>query len=745
MDTKFTIKNFRVFDKDGVTVNIKPITVLTGCNSSGKSSIVKSMVLLNTYIESLVEDFKAFKRIDLKKHKLDFSKDETFNLGNFSRVLHKNSDEKTITFEYQIHPLILGEDIVVSLCFESDKNDVLCQGYIKAITIKKPSGEIIYSSSHKEPLKANYNLLINNFSRFAYGQYLANFYDEIEYKKKHLYGLQTEEEFHDSLKDMPAMARIHQEDEERYLKLDEHIFEEYYNSFIQAYGEESLHEIETWMLQKGNNRLMNSLGIEKKQPTLIDKWAEGNTDILSESLKYNTLFYFPLLEKLYNVDSKTFKGVLYEMAKGISKEKELFLAIDKISQDFISSKKKTFGGYFEMKEASFLKMNSKRFKNEAPFIGGTRFLRIESPSIDEGYLDWSRRMLGPVATEIEGNLVSMIGSGEREKWEKCPVDFALLYDVLMNIDYKIEESSGIFYSIKESESNLDNYYLEFEHRLFGMFKEYASMVIEEAVTLAIPQSLSYVATSLVNVKREYSFDSNDNFTNLVKRYFIAQRAFKNSHMRGYYGDDSFIDKWVRKLGIGHSVSIEISDSGSSFVVRLFKTEKDTVGTILAEEGYGITQIVTLLIRIETAIFESVKKVEYDYNDIPHYYFSEPTIAIEEPEVHLHPMLQSLLAEMFVDAYMNYHVHFIIETHSEYLIRKLQTIVAEHNSVAENVSILYVYDADISKRPLYTPQIKEIKIDRDGRLNDSFGKGFFDEADRLSMSLLDIKVKKDENE
>ena len=125
MDTKFTVKNFRVFDKDGVTVNIKPITVLTGCNSSGKSSIVKSMVLLNTYIESLVEDFKAFKRIDLKKHKLDFSKDETFNLGNFSRVLHKNSDEKTITFEYQIHPLILGEDIVVSLCFESERT-IIC-------------------------------------------------------------------------------------------------------------------------------------------------------------------------------------------------------------------------------------------------------------------------------------------------------------------------------------------------------------------------------------------------------------------------------------------------------------------------------------------------------------------------------------------------------------------------------------------------------------------------------------------
>ena len=32
MNTKLTIKNFRVFDENGVTVDLKPITVLTGCN-----------------------------------------------------------------------------------------------------------------------------------------------------------------------------------------------------------------------------------------------------------------------------------------------------------------------------------------------------------------------------------------------------------------------------------------------------------------------------------------------------------------------------------------------------------------------------------------------------------------------------------------------------------------------------------------------------------------------------------------
>ena len=38
MNNTYTIKNFRVFDEKGATLSIKPITILTGCNSSGKSS-----------------------------------------------------------------------------------------------------------------------------------------------------------------------------------------------------------------------------------------------------------------------------------------------------------------------------------------------------------------------------------------------------------------------------------------------------------------------------------------------------------------------------------------------------------------------------------------------------------------------------------------------------------------------------------------------------------------------------------
>ena len=180
----------------------------------------------------------------------------------------------------------------------------------------------------------------------------------------------------------------------------------------------------------------------------------------------------------------------------------------------------------------------------------------------------------------------------------------------------------------------------------------------------------------------------------------------------------------------------MNESGSSFTVRLYKNADDKSGSLLAEEGYGVTQLVVLLLRIETAILESKKTPlndDFDESEQPIYSFSESTIAVEEPEVHLHPKFQSLLAEMFIDAYKNYNVHFIIETHSEYLIRKLQTLIAKKEVSNSDVSIIYVYDKD--NRPDSEPQVKRIDVSDKGMLLGRFGEGFFDEADELSLYLL----------
>lgn len=94
--------------------------------------------------------------------------------------------------------------------------------------------------------------------------------------------------------------------------------------------------------------------------------------------------------------------------------------------------------------------------------------------------------------------------------------------------------------------------------------------------------------------------------------------------------------------------------------------------------------------------------------------------------------------MFVEAYQNYNIHFVIETHSEYLIRKLQLMVADKNNALtpDDVSLNYV-----EKNKEGVSHNNQIKIKEDGSLDGSFGEGFYDEADSLALELMKYKIRK----
>ena len=84
----------------------------------------------------------------------------------------------------------------------------------------------------------------------------------------------------------------------------------------------------------------------------------------------------------------------------------------------------------------------------------------------------------------------------------------------------------------------------------------------------------------------------------------------------------------------------------------------------------------------------------------------------------------------------YNIHFIIETHSEYLIRKLQVMVADKENalIPNDVSLNYV-----EKDEEGISHNRQINVLEDGRLSEPFGPGFFDEATDLSMRLLKMKM------
>ena len=106
------------------------------------------------------------------------------------------------------------------------------------------------------------------------------------------------------------------------------------------------------------------------------------------------------------------------------------------------------------------------------------------------------------------------------------------------------------------------------------------------------------------------------------------------------------------------------------------------------------------------------------------------LIFEEPELNLHTRFQSKLPELFHRVYSDFGICFIIETHSEYFVRSTQVIVKRNEyEVLPNYnpfSVTYFSDKLKQWEMTYNP---------DGRFNETFGEGFFDEAWTLTSQII----------
>lgn len=216
-------------------------------------------------------------------------------------------------------------------------------------------------------------------------------------------------------------------------------------------------------------------------------------------------------------------------------------------------------------------------------------------------------------------------------------------------------------------------------------------------------------------KRGFTKGDNHSLTQLI------EGQLNKSHSQ-------FIEKWGKKFGIS-----EFSVNRDERLDINYITINERV---LADLGYGFTQLAALILLFG---------------------LNENKIAIlEEPESNLHPKLQSLIADLLTEQvystddyyYFNdekqihdtYQVNkssqFIVETHSEYMIRKFQYLVAKGEMKKEDINIYYFHDPN--NVPAGEPQVKKIEILEDGSLSDDFGSGFFDEATNWKFELMELR-------
>ena len=115
-----------------------------------------------------------------------------------------------------------------------------------------------------------------------------------------------------------------------------------------------------------------------------------------------------------------------------------------------------------------------------------------------------------------------------------------------------------------------------------------------------------------------------------------------------------VSRWLHRMGMAER--IEVHQVGRSTHYELL-VHKDGVAANLRDVGVGVAQVLPVLTMA---------------------YLVPPgsTVLLEEPELHLHPLAQAVLADMFVEVSQQRGVQFIVETHSEHLFRHLQTLVAQ---------------------------------------------------------------------
>ena len=162
---------------------------------------------------------------------------------------------------------------------------------------------------------------------------------------------------------------------------------------------------------------------------------------------------------------------------------------------------------------------------------------------------------------------------------------------------------------------------------------------------------------------------------------------------------------VETFNIGHEVKVvpfqdqegEPSDVYAIQLIDVFSK----VNVSLLDVGFGVSQVLPVIIQ---SLFASDK-----------------TILIEQPEVHIHPRLQTELGDLFIESVKDFGNRFIIETHSEHLMLRLQRQIREGKLSPDDVSVIYVDRSDEGSVCL------QLRLDSEGDFIDEWPDGFFEEG------------------
>ncbi|RAN81838.1 hypothetical protein B5P43_09020 [Bacillus sp. SRB_336] len=133
---------------------------------------------------------------------------------------------------------------------------------------------------------------------------------------------------------------------------------------------------------------------------------------------------------------------------------------------------------------------------------------------------------------------------------------------------------------------------------------------------------------------------------------------------------------------------------------------------IADLGFGYSQMLPIIIQLWTGL-QRKKGVDFE------------VVAIEQPELHLHPHYQALLADLMAltasSSRSRGRIRIVVETHSDHFVNELGTLVASGKLNARDVQVIVVQDSDDGS------VVRVCNFDEDGLFDKNWPAGFFNSA------------------
>ena len=167
--------------------------------------------------------------------------------------------------------------------------------------------------------------------------------------------------------------------------------------------------------------------------------------------------------------------------------------------------------------------------------------------------------------------------------------------------------------------------------------------------------------------------------------------------------DEQIPKWLHKFGLIDSYELlPVTHEGGEYEFFV-KEHPGGPDVRLTDVGFGVSQLLPVLISCYSAPENSI-------------------LILEQPEAHLHPKVQSELADMLIDVVKNRNIQIILESHSEHLLLRLMRRIAEYGveeeGISENQTAFYFCEINDGNS-----KAEQLKVDEYGNIS-NWPKDFF---------------------